>query len=225
MDGITAELLDMQDIKYKNFHAKLIPTVNPNYVIGVRTPVLRTFAKKIPDETAKKFISELPHKYYEENNLHAFLIEKINDYNECITEINRFLPYVNNWATCDMMTPKVLKKHLSVLLNEIRLWIASEHTYAIRFGIKMLMTFYLDDNFDEEYLKLVSEIKSDEYYVNMMIAWYFATALAKQYLSAVTYMENRKLDKWIHNKTIQKSVESYRIDKEKKEYLKGLKIK
>lgn len=216
------ELFDLQDLSYKAFHEKLIPNIDPNRVIGVRTPVLRKFAKeyaKTPD--AKTFMNSLPHRYYEENNLHAFMLEGIKDYGECIRALNEFLPYVDNWATCDSMTPKVFKKHKAELLEEIKRWIKSDETYVVRFGIEMLMTFYLDEDFKDEYLLWVSEVVSEEYYVKMMIAWYYATALAKQWDSTIDYIENKRLEPWIHRKTIQKAVESYRVSDEQKAYLKS----
>ncbi len=221
---ILEELFELQDLSYKEFHAKLIPTINPDTIIGVRTPQLRKLAKEfakspeVPD-----FLQKLPHNYYEENNLHGFLIEQIKDYEVCIQALNGFLPYVDNWATCDMMSPKILKKHLPELLEQIKVWIGSEYIYEVRFGIKMLMEFYLDEHFKEAYLELVAQVRSEEYYIKMVVAWYFATALAKQYESAVRYVEEERLDVWTHNKTIQKAVESYRITKEQKEYLKTLK--
>ena len=219
-------LFELQDLKYKDFHSKLMPTVDPETVIGVRTPELRSFARELAKTSdAAEYIKILPHKYYEENNLHAFLLEKIKDYDVLIKALDSFLPFVDNWATCDLMSPPIFKKHKEELLEKIKEWIKSEHTYTVRFGIKMLMSFYLDDNFKAEYLELVAAVKSEEYYVNMMIAWYFATALAKQYGSAVAYLENRRLDKWVHNKTIQKAVESYRITEEQKEYLRSLRLK
>ncbi len=224
--SIRDRLLSLKDEKYKAFCEKLIPTVNPDSILGVRTPVMRALAKEIKDTPeAKEFLKKLPHKYYEENNLHSFLIEKIKDFDECVFELERFLPYVDNWATCDVMSPKCFKKHPEELIEKIRKWIFSDKTYTIRFGIEMLMSFYLDENFKTEYLNWVSKIRSEEYYVNMMIAWYFATALAKQYESTVGFIEDKKLAVWTHNKTIQKAVESYRITDEQKTYLKSLKIK
>ena len=226
MDNIKNYLFSLQDTKYKEFNCKLMPTVTPDTVIGVRTPQLRAYAKEVfKSEYAEIFLSSLPHTYYEENNLHGFLIEKIKDYDLCIKHLNKFLPFVDNWATCDQLTPKIFKKHTDKLLKQIEIWINSEHTYTVRFAIKMLMAFYLDENFKPAYPKLVASIKSDEYYINMMIAWYFATALAKQYNETIPYLENKTLDKWIHNKTIQKAVESYRITDEQKTYLRTLKIK
>lgn len=221
--NITEKLLSMKDEQYKAFHSKLMPTVDENRVIGIRIPVLRKFAKELSAEQAKEFMSALPHFYYEENNLHAFLIERIGDYDECIKAVNAFLPFVDNWATCDSLRPKVFKKHLSELLEQIKIWINSDHVYTVRFGLEMLMCYYLDEAFKPEYLTLAASVKSEEYYVNMMLAWFFATALAKQYDSAIAFIENNTLDKWTHNKTIQKAVESYRITDEQKQYLKTLK--
>ncbi len=221
--NIKDELFKLQDTKYRDFQAKLIPTVKSDTVIGVRTPQLRSLAKKIVKEDYTSFINSLPHKYFDENQLHAFILSEIKDYDECINYINKFLPYVDNWATCDQMSPKVFKKHKKELLNHIKVWIKSKDTYTIRFGIGMLMQHYLDDDFKPEYIKWVSSIKSNEYYVNMMIAWYFATALTKQYKDAILYIENNKLDIWVHNKAIQKACESFRVSNEHKDYLRTLK--
>lgn len=221
-EDVTKQLFELQDLKYKEFHCKLIPTVNPDTVIGVRTPALRKFAREFAkDAENEAFMAVLPHQYYEENNLHGFLIETINDYDVCIRKLNRFLPYVDNWATCDLISPKVFKKHLPQLLEQIRVWIAADEIYVIRFGIEMLMTYYLDEEFCPEYLEWVAGIESDEYYVKMVVAWYFATALAKQYETAVKFIEENRLEPWTHNKAIQKAVESLRITKEQKEYLKS----
>ncbi len=223
---VKSKLFEMQDLQYKSFHSKLMPTVNPDKIIGIRVPELRRFAKDFSKtEEAEMFIKNLPHKYYEEDNLHAFLIEQIKDYQQVINELNRFLPFVDNWATCDGLTPKIFAKHTDELIGEIDNWLKSEHIYAVRFAVNMLMKFYLDDNFKEDYLQKVADIKSDEYYVKMVQAWYFATALAKQWNSAVLYLTENKLCEWVHNKTIQKAVESYRITPEQKEYLKKLKRK
>jgi len=223
-EEIRKRLFELQDTEYRDFHAKLIPNIDKETVIGVRTPVLRKYAK----EAAKypgigEFLAALPHGYYDENNLHGFLIESIRDYERCLAETERFLPFVDNWATCDLMSPKVFGKHTEELLPVIRKWLASGRTYTVRYGINMLMRFYLDEKFRPEYLGLAADIRSEEYYVRMGVAWYFATALAKQYDTAVSYLENRRLDDWTHNKTIQKARESYRIPKERKEYLKSLK--
>lgn len=223
---LQARLFTMQDLQYRDFHSKLVPNIDKDTIIGIRTPVLRKFAKEFSQTNdAEKFLKTLPHKYYEENNLHAFLIENMNDYNEAICALDEFLPYVNNWATCDLMSPKIFKKNLTNLNLKTREWLKSKDIYTIRFGIKMLMNFFLDELFNEEYLALVASVKSEEYYVKMMIAWYFATALAKQYDSALPFIRGLKLDTWTHNKTIQKAVESYRITNEQKMYLKTLKVK
>lgn len=223
---IRTELLEMQDTDYRDFHAKLMPTVDKDAVIGIRVPILRKYARSMAkEEKIEEFLRDLPHKYYEENNLHAFLIEQIRDYGKCLKELKRFLPFVDNWATCDMMSPKVFKNHKEELLPEIRSWITSEETYTIRYGVGMLMQHYLDEAFREEYPELVAGIRSEEYYVNMMIAWYFATALAKQYEKILPYIKEQRLEEWTHNKAIQKACESFRITPEQKNYLKTLKIK
>lgn len=223
---VQAQLFEMQDLEYKAFHSKLMPTVDPDLVIGVRTPQLRKFAKAFAKtDMAEDFLNTLPHKYYEENNLHAFLISLLKDYNEVTARLDTFLPYVDNWATCDMMRPTVLKKHLPELLGKIGEWMKSGETYTVRFGIEMLMTYFLDEEFKPEYPEAVAEVRSEEYYVKMMIAWYFATALAKQYEAVLPFIENKVLEPWTHNKAIQKSVESYRITDNQKEYLKTLKVK
>lgn len=226
MSTITERLLALQDLKYKEFHSKLMPTISPEVIIGVRTPDIRKLAKQIAgSEEAEEFLHILPHTYYEENNLHGCLIEAMKDYDACVDALEKFLPYVDNWATCDLMTPKIFKKHTDELLAEIKRWIASEHIYTIRFGIEMLMNFYLDEKFSTEYSDMVAAVHSEEYYVNMMIAWYFATALAKQYDAVLPYLTEHRLDVWTHNKTIQKAVESYRITDEQKAELKKLKRK
>ncbi|MBQ1547678.1 MAG: DNA alkylation repair protein [Lachnospiraceae bacterium] len=225
-EEIREELFKLQDIKYRDFQGKLIPTVAPDTVIGVRTPELRKYAKELlKREDIADFLNDLPHKYFDENQLHAFIISGMKDYDACVNEVQRFLPFVDNWATCDQMSPKVFKKHKKDLLEEINNWLNSGETYIIRFAVGMLMEHFLDEDFDKSYPEMVSKIRSDEYYVNMMTAWYFATALAKQYESILPYIEDKKLDVWTHNKAIQKSVESYRITPEQKEYLKTLKIK
>jgi len=226
MKSITEQLLDLQDLEYKQFHSKLMPTIHPDVIIGVRTPVLRKFTKEIKGSTqVELFMKQLPHHYYEENNLHAFLIETIKDFDACIVALNEFLPYVDNWATCDMMAPKALKKDLENLYEWVKVWIASGETYTIRFGVNMLMKYYLEEFFLPEYAELVASIRSEEYYVKMVVAWYFATALAKQYEAVLSYLTEYKLDVWTHNKTIQKAVESYRITPEQKVVLKTLKRK
>ncbi len=220
---IQKELFKLQDLKYRDFHAKLMPSIDKERIIGVRTPQLRALAKEFSKtKEAEEFLCALPHQYYEENNIHICLIEHIKDYPVALAEIKRFLPYIDNWATCDMSIPKAFKKHTQELLPYIKEWIKSNSAYTIRYGIKQLMSLYLDGEFKEEYLQLVAQVKSDEYYVNMMRAWYFATALAKQYDSTIPYITENQLDIWTHNKTIQKAVESYRISAEVKEYLKTL---
>ena len=220
------ELFKLQDVKYRDFQKKLIPTVDPDTVIGVRTPDLRKLANKMRGTPeAEAFMEVLPHEYFDENQLHAFLISEEKDYDRCIRRVEAFLPYIDNWATCDQLSPKVFKKHKDELLTRIRMWMKSDHTYTIRFAIGMLMQHFLDEDFDLQYPDMVAQIRSEEYYVNMMIAWYFATALAKQYEAAVSYLETQKLDVWTHNKAIQKARESYRITPEQKEYLKSLKRK
>lgn len=221
---VREKLFELQDLKYRDFHSKLIPTVSKELIIGVRTPDLRKFTKEFAKTSyAEDFLKILPHKYYEENNLHAFLIESIKDFDLCIAELNRFLPFVDNWATCDMMRPKIFKKHLPELLSQIRIWIKSEDTYAVRFAMEMLMCYYLDENFNPEYPEMIAKIRSDEYYIKMMQAWYFATALAKQYDAVVLYLEKNLLDADTQNKTIRKAIESYRITDEQKKHLRTLK--
>lgn len=222
MKEIQQQLFELQDMTYRDFHSRLMPDIDKETVIGIRVPVLRKYAKSIAGtELAEKFIKELPHCYYEENNLHMMLITGIKDYARCLTEIERFLPYIDNWATCDFPAPKCFENHKEELLPVIKRWIASSETYTIRYGIGMLMRLYLDEDFDPEYVRLVVGVKSDEYYVNMMIAWYMATALAKQWDAVIPYIEDHRMSDWVHRKTIQKAVESYRITDEQKKYLKG----
>ena len=222
IEKIRQELFTLQDSAYGDFQAKLMPTVPRETVIGVRTPALRKYAKMLAKEKdVSEFLQELPHKYFEENQLHAFIISEEKNYKECIRQINLFLPYVDNWATSDQKSPKVFRKHKAELLEEIKVWIASDKTYTIRYGIRMLMAHFLEEDFDIQYAEMVAAVKSEEYYVKMMIAWYFATALAKQYEAVVPFIENRRLEEWTHRKAIQKSVESYRIAREQKEYLKS----
>lgn len=224
IDRIQKQLFLSSDTTYKNFQCKLMPTVDPNTVIGVRTPIIRKMAKEyINDDNIEMFLHSMPHAYYEENNLHSFLTERINDFDICIREIERFLPFVDNWATCDGMRPKCFSKNKERLLPYVKDWVKSKHTYTVRYGIGMLMVHFLDNDFLPEYLETVTEVRSDEYYVNMMRAWYFATALAKQYEYTLPYIQKRRLDKFTHEKTVQKAVESYRITAEQKEYLKSIK--
>ena len=224
IDEIRAELKKLQDVKYREMQIRIIPTVKPESIIGVRTPALRQMAKQYAqDERVGVFLKDLPHQYFEENQLHAFILSGMKDYGACLEELNRFLPYVDNWATCDQMSPKVFRKHREELLNSIREWIGSKETYTVRFGIGMLMEHYLDRDFDPAYPEMAAGVRSGEYYVNMMIAWYFATALAKQYDAVLPYIEQHRLDDWTHNKAIQKAIESYRITPEQKDYLRTLK--
>ena len=216
------QLFELQDLKYRDFHSKLMPETDKETVIGIRTPVLRKFAKEFAGTSeAEAFLRQLPHRYYEENNLHMMLITGIKDYEKCMEEVQRFLPYIDNWATCDYPAPKCFARHKDQVLEEAKKWISSGETYVIRYGIGMLMRLFLDEDFSPEYLEIVVAVQSQEYYVNMMIAWYFATALAKQWDAAVPYIEQHKLSDWVHKKTIQKAVESYRITPEQKKYLKG----
>ena len=223
---ITDTLLSMRDDGYREFHSRLMPTVDKENIIGIRVPELRRLAKEyVKDEEYTSFIDTLPHKYYEENNLHAFCISLEKDFEQAIYETERFLPYIDNWATCDMFMPQAFKKHREELLPSIYKWIKSDRPYTVRYAVGLLMSLFLDDYFKPEYAELVSGVRSEEYYVNMMTAWYFATALAKQYDCAVKYLEDKRLDLWVHNKAIQKACESRRIDGGTKEYLKSLKIK
>lgn len=223
---VQQDLFTMQDLKYRDFHAKLMPTVDKDSVIGVRVPMLRAYAKKFgKTEEAKQFLEILPHQYYEENNLHGLLIDQMKDYELCIEELIRFLPYINNWATCDILSVKAVKGHLDSYIKNIYQWLESDYTYTIRFGINMLMRYYLEEEFKIEYPEKVAAIRSEEYYVNMVRTWYFATALAKKYDQVLPFLEEQKMDVWTHNKTIQKAIESYRITLEQKEYLRTLKIK
>ena len=195
-------------------------------VIGVRTPQVRALAKELAgSEEAERFMKELPHEYMEENGLHGLLIERIKDYDQCVAALNVFFPYVDNWATCDVMSPKVLGKHKGELIEQIKLWLQSDWCYTVRFGMEMLMRWFLDEDFEPQYLELAAGPRSEEYYINMMQAWFFATALAKQYDAALPYLTEKRLSPWVHNKTIQKAVESYRITDEQKAFLKTLKIK
>ena len=224
-DDIIKRLYELQDTGYRDFQSKLIPDVEKDFFIGVRTPELRQLAKEFAKrDDVRDFLTAVPHNYFDENQLHAFIISGMKDYDECVKELIAFLPYIDNWATCDQLSPKVFKKHKSELLKHSNNWLKSKHTYTVRFGIGMLMEHFLNEEFKVEYARKVAEIRSDEYYVNMMIAWYFATALAKQYDSVIPFIENKKLDGKTHNKTIQKAVESRRISPEQKKYLRSLKV-
>ena len=225
-DDIRIELSNLQDLKYRDLQITTIPSVASGRITGVRTPQLRALAKELSKrEDISLFLEDLPHKLFEEDQLHAFILSGMKDAEECIRLVDKFLPYVDNWATCDQMSPKVFKKNKKLLLEYVNTWIKSDKTYVKRFAIGMLMEHFLDEDFKPSYLSKVAKIRSDEYYVNMMIAWYFATALAKQYDRTLPFIEEQKLDKWTHNKSIQKAVESYRITPEQKEYLKTLRRK
>lgn len=218
------KLSSLQELKYRDMQVRIIPSVKPESIIGVRTPELRKMAKELAQsQEIGVFLENLPHKFFEENQLHAFIVSGMKDYRECLGTLNRFLPYVDNWATCDQMSPRVFKKHRPELMESIRGWLGSAETYTIRFGIGMLMEHYLDEDYNPACPEMVAAVRSEEYYVNMMIAWYFATALAKQYEAVLPFITEHRLDTWTHNKAIQKAIESFRITPEQKEYLKSLK--
>ena len=232
---IQEALFRAQDLKFKAFHSRLIPTIPADTVIGVRTPELRRIAKESgSDPNIEKFLDKLPHKYYDENQVHSFILSGIKDFDECLRQVENFLPFVDNWATCDQLRPKVFgskPEHREKLLKSVKLWMqgklasgkqVQDDTYVVRFGIEMLMTYFLDKDFDPAYLKKVAAIRREDYYVKMMVAWFFATALAKQYEAAMPFIQGRKLDPWTHNKAIQKAIESYRITPEQKKSLKSL---
>lgn len=222
--NIQEELFALQDEKYADFQAKLTPTIPRELFIGVRVPAVRKLAKKLyKDSEHEVFLKELPHHYYDENMLHGLLISEEKDFERCLEKTETFLPYIDNWAVCDIMSPKVFQRHKNELLEKIREWASDEHTYTCRFGIEMLMSHFLNEDFKEEYLEIPALVSSSEYYVKMMVAWFFATALAKQWDATIPYLETNRLEPWTHNKTIQKARESYRITSEQKEYLKGLK--
>ncbi len=217
-------LFSYQDLKYRDFQSPLVPNIDKETIIGVRTPQMRQVAKEFYNTPeGSEFLSKLPHKYYEENLVHFFMIAMIKDFDECVKEVERFLPYVDCWPVCDQSSPKVFKKKHKELLPLIRKWIASDHVYTARFGIRMLMNEFLGDDFKEEYLEWVASVKGEDYYIKMMVAWYFATALAKRYDETVLYIEQHKLEEWTHKKAIQKAIESYRVSDEHKVYLKTLK--
>lgn len=219
-------LFAKQDLKYQKFHSGLVPTIDPKSIVGVRTPDLRNIAKEFANRPdVDKFLSSLPHKYYDENQVHAFILSVMKNYDECVAQIDRFLPFVDNWATCDQLRPKVFaqKANRERLLKDVEAWLGAGELYTVRFSIEMLMTHFLDEDFDPKFLKWVAKIRSEEYYLNMMVAWYFATALAKQWNATIPYIEKKRLADWTHNKAIQKAIESYRITDEQKTYLRTLK--
>lgn len=226
MTNIQERLFELQDKDYQAFTAKLNPTVDPDIIIGVRLPALRALAKELKGtKEEQEFLQVLPHHYHEENHLHAFLLSNIKDFDEALYQTERFLPYIDNWAVCDSMRIKAFQKNPDKLLPSIEKWLKSDHTYTIRCGILCLMNYYLNDRFDDRYPAMVAAVHSEEYYVRMMQAWYFATALAKQYDAVFPYLTEQRLERWVHNKTIQKAIESYRITDEQKAYLRTLKIK
>ena len=227
MNIIQEKLFELQDLKYREFHLKLVPTVNPDRIIGVRTPMLRKLVKEISKEPyCNDFLRELPHKYYEEDNVHGALLSiKCKDIDLLLEGLDLFLPYIDNWATCDSLSPKLFKKYPDKVYDKVKEWIKSDHTYVRRFAIGTLLGFYLDENFREEHLEMVAQSCNEEYYVKMMVAWYFSVALVKQYAPAIKYIEDQRLEPWTHNKAIQKAIESYRISDDTKKYLKTLKIK
>lgn len=223
---IIERLKALQDTQYGAFQAKLLPNISPESIIGVRTPALRQLAKEVVREgEAEDFLAELPHRYFEENQLHAFILSLVKDFDRCVVLVDQFLPYVDNWATCDQLTPQCFSKHHDKLLPYIEQWIADKHEYTVRFAIGMLMRHYLDAHFVLRYADMVAAIRREEYYIRMMQAWYFATALAKRYEAVLPYIEKRHLEQWTHNKSIQKAIESYRITEEQKDYLKSLRWK
>ncbi len=225
-DEITAELFRLRDEGYAAMQAKIIPTMAADRIIGVRTPALRAFAKELyADGAADAFLKSLPHRTFDEDQLHAFLISLEKDFDRCIAETEAFLPFIDNWATCDQLSPKAFKKQPERLLPHIRAWLGSNHTYTVRFAVGMLMEHFLDARFDPLYADMAASVRSEEYYVKMMVAWFFATALAKQYDSVLPYLEEKRLDPWTHNRAIRKCAESYRITPEQKAYLKTLKVR
>ena len=227
MHVFTLELIKLKDEKYRVFTQKLIPAIQIENIIGVRTPVIRSLAKKLYKEQEKEvlsFLEEVPHNYLDENMLHAFLICQFKDFNKSLSLTETFLPYIDNWAVCDSFDPKIFKKHLDLLLPKIKLWITSSHTYTVRYAIGLLLQYYLTDSFNKEYLNLVASVKSDEYYIKMMIAWFFAESLVKQKDATLPFIEGKVLEKWTHNKAIQKAIESRRIPEDFKIYLRGLKV-
>ncbi len=224
--AVIEQLFRLQDTTYRDFQAKLLPTVAADDIIGVRTPTLRSLAKQYgKDDRVEDFISSLPHHYFDENQLHAFIISETKDFDTCIAQVEQFLPYIDNWATCDQLSPRTFKKHRQELLPYINRWITSKHTYTVRFAIRMLMQHFLEDAFNLSYAEKITTVRSDEYYINMMIAWYFATALAKQYDAILPFIQKKCLAPWTHNKAIQKACESYRITDSQKAYLRTLKTK
>lgn len=225
-EDIKSFLFDNQDLDYREFISKINPQLNLSGIVGVRTPILRKYTKDLQKrQDLEMFLEDLPHEYYEENQIHSFILSSVKDFDKLVEYLDIFLPYMDNWATCDSLSPKIFAKNLDALIPHIEAWIASKDTYTVRFAILCLMNFYLDKSFKRDYIDMVCQVQSDQYYINMMRAWYFATALAKQYDVAVEYMENERLDKWTHNKAIQKAIESFRVNEDHKVYLKSLRRK
>ena len=225
-DAIFQRLSELSDPTYRDFHAGLIPNISPETILGVRVPALRKLARELRGSAeAQEFMAALPHEYYDENCLHGLLINDIKDFGATVSALDAFLPYVDNWAVCDLISPRSFKSRPPELAAHVRRWLESSHSYTVRFGIGVLMSFYLDEGFEPAQLEAVAERCCEEYYVNMMVAWYFATALAKQPEAALPYIENRRLSRWTHNKAIQKSIESRRIPDKTKAYLKTLRWK
>lgn len=223
--NIYEKLVSLKDEKYRDFQSKLIPNIDKEDIIGVRTPDMKKVAKELfLSKDKEEFLSNLPHQYMEENLIHIFVVSMIKDFDTCVSELNRFLPYVNCWPVCDQSSPKVFKHNHQRLLPITKEWISSKHVYISRYGMRILMNEFLDDDFKAEYLDLVANKKSDDYYLKMMQAWYFATALAKQYDATIPYFENHRLDPWVNNKAIQKAIESYRVSEEHKSYLRKFKV-
>ncbi|MBR2381492.1 MAG: DNA alkylation repair protein [Clostridia bacterium] len=222
---IIGKLYEMQDIKYRDFTSRLIPNISPDSMIGVRLPQVKKLAKELyKNGEYVSFISTLPHTYFEEYHLHCYIISEIKDFEVFINELDKLLPHIDNWSVCDSLRPKCFVKNKEKVLIYIKKWLKGEHIYTQRFAIEMLMVHYLNDDFKAEYLDLVANVNGGDYYLKMMVAWYFATALAKQYKATLPYIENRHIkDKWTHNKAIQKALESYRVSEDKKAYLKTLK--
>ena len=221
MNNLEKKLFKLQDKKFRDFNVKLVNNIDPDTIIGIKTPELKTIAKDLyQNNNYHNFLYDLPHKYFEENQIHAFIISLMKDYDEAMDELEKFLPYIDNWATCDQLKVKCFSKHKDDLLKHINKWLKNKHSYTIRFGIKALMDYYLDEDYDSKYPEMVRKVKSDDYYVKMMQAWYYATALAKQKDDIIIYLQDNKLDDWVHNKTIQKAIESNRISDKDKEYLK-----
>ena len=225
-DAVFQRLSELSDPTYRDFHAGLIPNISPETILGVRVPALRKLARELRGSAeAQEFMAALPHEYYDENCLHGLLINDIKDFGATVSALDTFLPYVDNWAVCDLISPRSFKSRPPELAAHVHRWLESSHSYTVRFGIGVLMSFYLDEGFEPAQLEAVAERCCEEYYVNMMVAWYFATALAKQPEAALPYIENRRLSRWTHNKAIQKSIESRRIPDETKAYLKTLRWK